>query len=294
MFQTTVKTVAVKNNFYSLTPTEKWDEAVQYIRSEIAWHSPVARIQAAVDLANKRGMACKTTAYERREALQNALYGTGYHLDRKNRVNALSSLISLADFSLSDEFDTPCVKFKIKAKLGVRDEYASNETLEWLGADGNVVSADRHLDINPEPLVEASRALDAYMTDVKSEVYRRLENVVFELRLSRQVSERYHNMQYAPVWAAGREICAALAREGIVPDFAGDHLGTPDIPDVLVTLQTYRNDDGEIDGTVFVVLVRSLGRAGVVFERNCQYGKAVWVQAANVNEALIEYERSKG
>lgn len=294
MFQTTVKTVAVKNNMYCLTPTEKWDEAVQYVRSEIAWDSSVACIQSAVDLANRRGIACKATAYERREALQNALFGTGYHLNRRNRVDALSSLISLADVSLSDEFDTPCVKFKIKAKIGVRQEYVSAETLEWLDADGKVVSADRHLDINPEPLVEATRAIDAYMTDVTSEVYRRLANVVFELRLSRRVSERYHNMQFAPIWAAGSEICAALAREGIVLDFAGVHLGTPDTPDVLITLQTYDNDDGEIDGTVFVVLIRSLGRAGVVFERNCNYGQAVWVKAATVNEALIEYERSKG
>lgn len=68
----------------------------------------------------------------------------------------------------------------------------------------------------------------------------------------------------------------------------------PEPPDVLVTHLTYDNDDGEIDGSVFVVLIRSLGRAGVVSERNCIHGKSVWVTAANVNEALIEYERLKG
>lgn len=294
MFQTTVKTVSVKNNMYCLTPTEKWDEAVRFIRSEIAWNSPVAHIQDAVDLANERGRACKATASERREALQNALYGTGYHLDRKNQVRRLADLIGFSDFSFCEEANTPCVRFKIWAKLEGSKVYFSGETLEWLNADGTVVSADRHLDINPEPIVEIARALDAYMTEVEEEVYRRLKLVVSELRLSKRVSDRYQNRQHAPLWAAGREICIALSREGIVPDFGGDHIAISDAPSAVTCLQHHLDDNGQIDGTVFVVLVKPLGRAGVVWECNGKYGKVTWVSASSVHEALLEYERSNG
>ncbi|OLP54851.1 hypothetical protein BJF92_13660 [Rhizobium rhizosphaerae] len=185
MLQKTVRTVDINNPAFIMTPFDKWAEAVAYVRAEIAWSNPISSIQAAVDFAIKRGIAAKETAYERREALQNIILGTGWHLDRKNRVRRLSALVSIVEPSLSDEGGRPCVRFKIGTTIEGGKTSLSRETLEWLDADGSVVATGRHLDRNVEAIVESSRALDAYMTDVEAAVYRDLAFAVEELRHKR-------------------------------------------------------------------------------------------------------------
>jgi hypothetical protein len=115
-------------------------------------------------------------------------FGTGYHVDRKNKVARLSDLISLREVSLGDVADRPCVKFRVHAKLENGMEYLSDETHEFLDANGDIVSVNRHLDTNVAPLIEASRALDAYASDVEREVYRQLPRLVKELMLRKRVS----------------------------------------------------------------------------------------------------------
>lgn len=189
MFQTTVKTVAKKSPVYIMTPTEKWDEAVQYVCAEIAWNQPLANIQAAVDFANKRGIACKATAYERREALQGALLRTGYHIDQKNKVGKLSDLISVLDVELDVEDGKPCVRFKVHAQLERKgSSYTSSECFEWLDGKCHIVAKDLNRDVNVEPLVECAHALDTFVTKVQVAVYDHLEAAILALRLQERVS----------------------------------------------------------------------------------------------------------
>lgn len=185
LLQKTVKTVDINNPGFIMTPVDKWNEAVAYVRAEIAWNNPLSSIQAAVDFAIKWGIAAKETAYERREALQNVILGTGWHLDRKNRIKRPSALVSIVEPSFSDEGGRPCVRFKIGTTIEGGKTSLSRETLEWLDADGKVAATDRYLERNVEATVESSRALDAYMTDVEAAVYRDLAFAVEELRHKR-------------------------------------------------------------------------------------------------------------
>ena len=182
MLQKTVRKVDIKHPAFIMTPFDKWNEALAYVRAEIAWNNPISSIQAAVDFATKRGIAAKATAYERREALQNVIFGTGLHLDRKNRVKRLSALVSIVEPALSDDGGRPCVRFRIGTTLENGKTSTSRETLEWLNANGGIVATDRYHDRHVEPIVETSRALDAYMTDVEAEVYRDFAFAVEELR----------------------------------------------------------------------------------------------------------------
>lgn len=225
MFQQTVETVRIKNRKTSMaTRTLQWVEAAEVVKRAAVCGYPLRDIQSAVDDCIAKGVACKATAYERREAISNAVYDTGYHVDRTDKVCHLYDLVGLRDVSLGTEDGRPCVMFKVFAELGYGTEYLSAETFEWLSDSDTPVVEGRRLDVHVEPLVEAAYALDAFMTDVAEVVYSRLEGAVPELRLRGRVSERYHNIQYAPIWAAGGEVCAALAREGIVPDFGGEYL----------------------------------------------------------------------
>lgn len=154
---------------------------------EAACGYPLRDIQAAVDDCVAKGMACEATAYERREALNNAVFRSGYHVDRNDKVGNLWDLVGVHGVSLGREQDRPCVKFSVRATLEGGAEYLSGETFEWLDTDGVPVTEGRRLDVHVEPLVEAARALGAYMTDITEVVYSRLEGALPELRLRERV-----------------------------------------------------------------------------------------------------------
>ncbi|MFN3506621.1 MAG: hypothetical protein ACK4ZU_04030 [Allorhizobium sp.] len=165
-----------------------WSDTVEEINLIVATDASMSMLQAAVDHCNNIGISYGATDYERREAISNAVFGTGYHVDRSNKIARLSDLISLLELSLGDAEARPCVKFRVHAKLEEGREYLSDETHEFLDANGDIVSVNRHLDTNVAPLIEASRALDAYASDVEREVYRQLSHAVQELKLQKRVS----------------------------------------------------------------------------------------------------------
>lgn len=174
-------------------PTKKhtyrnWSDTVQDINLIVATDASMSMLQAAVDRCNNIGSSYGATDYERREAIGNAIFGTGYHVDRNNKIARLSDLISLREVSLGDADARPCVNFRVHAKLEEGEEYLSDKTLELLDAYGDVVAVNRHLDTDVAPLIEASRALDSFASDVEREVYRQLSHAVEELKLQKRLS----------------------------------------------------------------------------------------------------------
>lgn len=165
-----------------------WSDTVEEIKLLVATDSTMSLFQTAVDHCNNIGISYGATDYERREAISNAVFGTGYHIDRNNKIARLSDVISLREVSLGDADARPCVNFRVHAKLEEGEEYLSDKTLELLDAYGDVVAVNRHLDTDVAPLIEASRALDAYASDVEREVYRQLSHAVQELKLQKRVS----------------------------------------------------------------------------------------------------------
>lgn len=165
-----------------------WSDTVQDISLIVATDASMSMLQAAVDRCNNIGISYGATDYERREAIGNAVFGTGYHVDRNDKIARLSDLISLREVSPGNPDALPCVKFRVHAKLEDGMEYLSDETHELLDATGDIVTSNRHLDTDVAPLIEASRALDAYASDVEREVYRQLSHAVEELKLQKRVS----------------------------------------------------------------------------------------------------------
>lgn len=189
MFQQTVKTVRIKSPKLSLaTRTRQWREAAEVVKLAAVCGYPLRDFQPFVDDCIAKGVACEATLYERREAISNAVYNTGYHVDRTDKVCLISDLVGLRDVSLGTVDGRPCIRFKVVAQLGYGTEYLSAETFEWLSESGTPVINGRRLDVHVEPLVEAAYGLDAYMTDVAKVVYSRLEEALPELRLRERVS----------------------------------------------------------------------------------------------------------
>lgn len=147
-------------------PTKKhthrdWSDTVQDINLIVATDASMSMLQAAVDRCNNIGSSYGATDYERREAIGNAIFGTGYHVDRNNKIARLSDLISLREVSLGDADARPCVNFRVHAKLEEGEKYLSDKTLELL---------------------------DAFASDVEREVYRQLSHAVEELKLQKRLS----------------------------------------------------------------------------------------------------------
>lgn len=205
MFQQTVKTVRIKNpKVTTATRTRQWREAAEVVKIAAVFGYPLRDFQPFVDDCIAKGVACEATLYERREAISNAVYNTGYHVDRTDKVCLLSDLVGVRDVSLATEDGRSCVRFKVFAKLGYGTEYLSAETFEWLSDFDTPVVEGRRLDVHVEPLVEAAYALDAYMTDVAKVVYSRLEDAAPELRLR----ERFQIDVYSASGVSGNVVFA--------------------------------------------------------------------------------------
>ncbi|MQY46102.1 hypothetical protein GAO09_08540 [Rhizobiales bacterium RZME27] len=102
---------------------------------------------------------------------------------------------------------------------------------------------------------------------------------------------RYGNSQPVPIWAAGPQAVKALADEGMITTDDNDFLMHDRFPGVTSFLNHALDQNGIIEGVVFVVLHEPSGIALVVAERNLEYGEPIWVNARNVSDALIAYER---
>lgn len=212
--------------------------------------------------------------------------GDAHRLVAKATFSRLHSrLISIVEPVLSWEANTRCVVFKIQAELGDGGTYVSEETLEWLDDDGELVNEDRHLYVNAEPLVAVSRALDADMTEVSIEVFDQLSELLPSLYAQKRVEDFYGTPQRVPLWAVGFGLLSDLAMDGRILGFDGDPVYVKDVDGITAyTIHTY-GLDGLINGNVFVVLVEETGRAGVVGN-----GDSRWFDAETIEDAIFAFE----
>jgi hypothetical protein len=96
----------------------------------------------------------------------------------------------------------------------------------------------------------------------------------------------YGQPQEIPLIDLDTSLLGDLARAGDISDFDGDPVTLENIEGIKSYFVDTLGEDGYVNGGIFVVVHENAGRAGVVSN-----GDPVWMDACNIDEALLVYDR---
>ncbi|ANM04944.1 hypothetical protein AMC78_CH02866 [Rhizobium phaseoli] len=184
MLQLNTDTIAIR----SPRVRSDWMSALREVGDIAHTTESFKDVRAAIDearaafVANARKLRIETDEYEFNMSIANVLFDTGFHRNRNGNVHRLDELISLEHPRTGHEQNRACIRFSISARLEDGSSAISRETLEWLDDNGNLISDGKYLDRHPEALIETTRALDAYATDIEKIVRAKLSRLLALIR----------------------------------------------------------------------------------------------------------------